>query len=76
MTLSQWISTRCSHSKESKAMISSERAQQLQSAEQARASAPDKFCPFCLAGQTMNGKPHKQVVKIGTICPACGKKVL
>lgn len=57
-------------------MVSNDVAKQIQAAEVARQTAPDKFCDCCLNGHgDGHGNPFKQVVKIGTICPACGHKV-
>ena len=46
-------------------MVSSDVAKKIQEAEVKRQTAPDKKCPKC----------GVQVVKVGTLCPACGIKV-
>lgn len=51
-------------------MVSDDKAKAIHAAEVERQTAPDKKC-----GRIFRGVPCPQIVKIGTICPACGEKV-
>lgn len=57
-------------------MVSDERAQQIQAEEVARQTAPEKRCGRVLRIDS-KGVPHTcpQMVKVGTLCPACGVRV-
>lgn len=56
-------------------MVSKEQGNVIHAAEVARQTAPDKLCYYCLTHGDGYGRPHKQIVKIGAICPVCGRKV-
>ncbi len=57
-------------------MLTNDQAKRLQFAEIARQNAPDKKCGR-LIHIDKHGKQFfcNQIVKLGMLCPACGKKV-
>ena len=57
-------------------MVNEEQAKKIQAEELARQNAPSRRCGRLLRVDK-DGMPHTcpQIVKVGTLCPACGVRV-